>query len=85
MRVAFVTQWFPPEPGTLVAAAIAEGLAARGHDVHVLTGFPNYPNGRLHAGYRLRPYRRDRYSTRITIHRAPLYPSHNAWAGVWPP
>jgi acetyltransferase-like isoleucine patch superfamily enzyme len=23
MRIAFITQWFPPEPGTFVAAAVA--------------------------------------------------------------
>jgi colanic acid biosynthesis glycosyl transferase WcaI len=77
MRIAFVTQWFPPEPGTVVAAAIADGLAARGHRVDVLTGFPNYPTGRLHEGYPLQRYRRDERSDRVTVHRAPLYPSHD--------
>lgn len=80
MRIAFVTQWFPPEPGTVVAAAIADGLAERGHEVHVLTGFPNYPDGKLHTGYRLRPYRRDIRSDRVTVHRAALFPSHDASA-----
>ena len=80
MRIAFVTQWFPPEPGTFVAAAIADGLAERGHEVHVLTGFPNYPTGRLQAGYRLKPYRREIRSDNVTVHRAPLFPSHNASA-----
>jgi len=80
MRIAFVTQWFPPEQGTFVAAAIADGLAARGHEVHVLTGFPNYPTGRLQVGYPLRPYRREIRSDNVTIHRAPLFPSHNTSA-----
>jgi glycosyltransferase involved in cell wall biosynthesis len=76
VRIGFVTQWFPPEPGTVVASAVADGLAARGHEVHVLTGFPNYPTGRLQDGYPLRPYRRDQRGT-VTVHRAPLYPSHD--------
>ena len=80
MRIAFVSQWFPPEPGTFVASAIADGLAERGHQVDVLTGFPNYPSGRLQDGYPLRPYRRDRRSERVTVHRAPLYPSHDSHA-----
>jgi len=80
MRIAFTTQWFPPEPGTFVAAAIADGLAERGHEVHVLTGFPNYPTGRLQAGYPLKPYRREIRSDNVTVHRAPLFPSHNASA-----
>ena len=41
------------------------GLRARvgtrlGHEVQVLTGFPNYPGGRLYPGYRIRPFRRER-------------------------
>lgn len=77
MRVAVVTQWFPPEPGTLAAAAIVDGLAGRGHQVDVVTGFPNYPTGTLIDGYTLKPYLRERRSTNVTVHRAPLYPSHN--------
>lgn len=78
MRIAFVTQWFPPERGTLVSAAIADGLAGRGHEVDVLTGFPNYPTGRLHPDFPLRPYRRDHPGPGVVVHRAPLYPSHDA-------
>ncbi len=78
MRIGFVTQWFPPEPGILVASAIADGLAERGHCVDVLTGFPNYPTGKFHADYPVKRYRRDQRSERVTIHRAPLYPSHDA-------
>lgn len=80
MRIAFVTQWFPPEPGTHLAESIATGLAERNHDVHVLTGFPNYPTGRLAPGYKLRPYLRETHSERVTVHRAPLYPSHDSSA-----
>lgn len=79
MRIAYVTQWFPPEPGWL-PATIADGLAERGHEVHVLTGFPNYPTGKLQAGYPLRPYRREIRSDNVTVHRAPLFPSHNTSA-----
>ncbi len=79
MRIAFVTQWFPPEPAG-VPAAIATGLASRGHQVDVLTGFPNYPSGHLADGYRVRAYQRERYSAQVTVHRAPLYPSHDTSA-----
>jgi glycosyltransferase involved in cell wall biosynthesis len=43
----------------------------------VLTGFPNYPSGKLHDGYRIVPYLREAVSSQIAIHRAPLYPSHD--------
>lgn len=78
MRIAFVTQWFPPERGTLVSAAIADGLAGRGHDVDVVTGFPNYPTGKIHPDYPMRSYRLDHPAERVAVHRGPLYPSHNA-------
>ena len=80
MRIGFVTQWFPPEAGTHLAESIATGLSGRGHDVDVLTGFPNYPTGRLAPGYRMRPYLREVHSERVTVHRAPLYPSHDSSA-----
>lgn len=78
MRIGFVTQYFPPEGGSLIAAGIADGLAARGHTVDVLTGFPNYPSGVLHPDYPLERYRRDERSERVTVHRAPLYASHDS-------
>lgn len=77
MRVNFVTQWYPPEPaGPAYAPAI--GLTQRGHEVNVLTGFPNYPTGRIYDGYSLKPYSRERGTDGITVHRVPIYPSHDA-------
>ncbi|PKH37929.1 Glycosyltransferase involved in cell wall bisynthesis [Nocardioides alpinus] len=80
MRIGFVTQWFPPETGTVVPSAIAEGLRGAGHDVEVLTGFPNYPTGRVMDGYRVRPYQRETTPSGITVHRAPLWPNHDSRA-----
>ncbi|MDO5711730.1 MAG: glycosyltransferase family 4 protein, partial [Micrococcales bacterium] len=79
MRIGFVTQWFPPEPAG-IAAGIADGLASRGHVVEVVTGFPNYPSGHLAQGYRIRPYVREQRSEQVTVHRAPLVPSHDSSA-----
>ncbi len=54
MRVIFLTQYFPPEVGApqnrIHATAVA--LKAKGADVTVLTAMPNYPEMRVHAGYR---------------------------------
>ena len=75
MRANFVTRWCPPEPaGRAYASAI--GLTQRGHEVNVLTGFPNYPTGRLYDGYSLKPYSRERGTDGTTVHRVPMYPSH---------
>lgn len=74
-RVLYLSQWFPPENGT-VGLQVAQALRARGYDVEVLTGFPNYPTGRLAEGYRLAPYRRE-VMDGVMVHRVYLYPSHD--------
>lgn len=76
MKVGFVTQWYPPEIGTGVPRAIAQGLSYLGDEVHVLTGFPNYPYGKTYTGYSMAPYLQER-DEEVTVHRAPLYPDHS--------
>lgn len=84
MRLGLLTQWFDPEPGpAALPAVLARGLARRGHDVTVLTGFPNYPQGHLTHGYSMAGLspRRPRLveeSDGVTVVRVPLYPSHDA-------
>lgn len=53
MQVVIHTQYYPPEIGAPQArlSTLARGLAKRGHQVTVLTGMPNYPQGRVHDGY----------------------------------
>lgn len=77
MRIAFVTQWYDPEVGSAaIPGAIVRALISRGHQVEVITGFPNYPTGRIYAGYRVRPYQRE-VIRGVTVHRVPLYASHD--------
>jgi len=49
MRLLVVTQYFHPE--NFRVNDLVEGLVARGHEVTVLTGLPNYPAGRWFEGY----------------------------------
>jgi colanic acid biosynthesis glycosyl transferase WcaI len=74
MHILFVTQWYYPEPGT-VTKELAETLHAHGHRVTVLTGFPNYPTGKLHPDYPLRLFRRETIGG-VSVVRVPLYPDH---------
>lgn len=53
-----------------------KALIALGHEVEVLTGFPNYPSGKVYPGYRLKPYRRDTIDG-VVVHRVALYPAHD--------
>lgn len=75
LRTLFVTQWFDPEPGAARGLPLARWLRSRGHDVRVLTGFPNYPGGRIYPGYRMR-WRQWEQMDGIPVLRVPLYPSH---------
>ena len=58
MRLLIVSQYFWPENFRI--NEIAQDLAARGHDVTVLTGKPNYPSGEIFADYRYRSAEIDR-------------------------
>lgn len=75
MRILFLSQWFEPEPA-FKGLDFARALVARGHDVEVLTGFPNYPGGRLYPGYRVR-LRQQEVMDGIPVTRVALYPSHD--------
>lgn len=53
MRIGILTQYYPPEMGAPPArlSNLAGHLIGRGHEVHVLTAMPNYPQGRIYPGY----------------------------------
>lgn len=78
MKILFLSQWFDPEP-TPKGLVFAKALQAAGHDVSVLTGFPNYPGGRLYPGYKLK-WRKKEIIDEIKILRVWLYPNHNSSA-----
>lgn len=76
MRIAIITQYYPPEPAGRIPRAFARHLAERGHDVIVLTGTPNYPTGKRHAGYpRLTPLHRVGDRGEVIL-RLPIYAYH---------
>lgn len=75
MRILILTQWFDPEP-SLKGLTFAKRLAERGSMVEILTGFPNYPGGKLYPGYRVRPWRIE-WMDGFRVCRVPLYPSHD--------
>lgn len=80
MKIGLLTQWYAPEPGPAsLPTGLAEGLAERGHDVRVLTGFPNYPHGQIAAGYQ-QQRRLDETISGVRVRRVALYPSHDGSA-----
>lgn len=75
-RLIFVSQWYDPEPNVR-GAAFARRLGELGFDVEVVTGFPNYPGGKVYGGYRIRPILKEMRDG-VAITRLALYPSHDA-------
>jgi len=62
MRITFLTHYFHPE-GNAPARRVTEltrRWVAAGHDVTVVTGVPNVPDGVVYEGYRNRPLQRER-------------------------
>lgn len=56
MKILYVSQYFPPEMGAPAArvSELARHWTRAGHEVTVLTGFPNHPNGVVTPEYRSR-------------------------------
>jgi glycosyltransferase involved in cell wall biosynthesis len=75
MRILLLTQWFQPEPA-FKGLPFAKALADKGHEVEVLTGFPNYPGGKVYPNYRVRLWQREIIDG-IKVNRVALYPSHD--------
>ncbi|WP_018826868.1 glycosyltransferase family 4 protein [Salinispora pacifica] len=71
MRIGILAYHFPPEPA-FIPGSLAEELARRGHEVRVLTGFPDYPGGHTYPGWRQR-WRHETRSERLTVRRVPRY------------
>ena len=74
-RVLLLTQWFDPEP-TFKGLVFARELVRQGFEVEVLTGFPNYPGGKVYPGYRIHWLQREVIDG-VQITRVPLYPNHD--------
>jgi colanic acid biosynthesis glycosyl transferase WcaI len=73
LRVLLLSQYYEPEP--FKGDVLGGELVRRGHRVSAVTGFPNYPLGRIYDGYRQRPWAwEDREGVRVL--RLPLYPDH---------
>ena len=77
-RVLLLTQWFDPEP-TFKGLVFARELVSQGFEVEVVTGFPNYPGGKLYPGYKLKLLKREVIDG-VYVTRVPLYPSHDQGA-----
>lgn len=74
MNILIVSQYFWPENFRINDLAI--DLKRRGHNVTVLTGKPNYPQGKIYSGYSIWSHNKDFYNE-IEIIRVPIIPRGN--------
>lgn len=75
MKILVVCQYFAPEPFRV--STLCESMQALGHEVRVLTGMPNYPEGRLYPGYGLTGPWHETNQSGTEIFRVPLVPRGN--------
>lgn len=75
MRILTLSQWYDPEPNHK-GHLLANELISRGHHVTAITGFPNYPAGKVYPGYRIRWWQWEQRDS-VRVLRLPLYPDHS--------
>lgn len=75
MRILMLTQYFPPEKGAAQVRLkeMAKGLQQQGHDVTVVTAFPNHPTGVIPPEYKGRFLMRDEVDG-LPLWRTWIYP-----------
>src|SRR5258708_7221859 len=78
MRILYLSQYFPPEMGAPAARVheLSREWARLGHDVTVLTGFPQHPTGVVPEEYRGQLLRKETVDG-IRVVRAPSYATPN--------
>lgn len=78
MRILIVSQYFWPE--NFRVNDLTEELSRRGHDVTVLTGQPNYPEGDIFPAYRADPTAFSRFGN-VPVVRVPVIPRRQS--SIW--
>ena len=82
MKILFMAQCYAPEnvSGAVMVTELAADLAKRGHRVTVVTGAPNYPQGRVFKGYRNGLYKVEMLDgVRVIRTWSYISPSKNTW------
>ena len=78
MKIVYVSHYFSPEIGAPSARIYEMALAwiRAGHQVEVVTGFPNHPQGEIYPGYHRQRYAQEMMDG-IRVHRVWTYITPN--------
>jgi len=73
LRILLLSQYYPPESGSaaMKMSELADGLVSKGHPVTVVTGFPNYPKGKIFENYH-RSFLKTEKINGVKVIRVPL-------------
>jgi len=71
MKILVICQYYFPEPFRV--NDICEEMVKRGHEVTVVTGEPNYPEGQIYKGYENHAHS-DEVIRGVHVHRCPIIP-----------
>lgn len=73
-KILVICQYYKPEPFRI--SDICEEMVRRGHEVQVVTGYPNYPEGILYEGYG-KDKHIDEVINGVKVHRCYTVPRQN--------
>jgi glycosyltransferase involved in cell wall biosynthesis len=78
MKIVYVSHYFSPEIGAPSARIyeMAQAWIRAGHQVEVITGFPNHPQGEIYPGYQRQRYAQEKLDG-ILVHRVWTYITPN--------
>lgn len=76
MKIAIVSQYFPPDKPGRIADELSQELTRRGHSVRVVTAFPHYDTGKIAPGFRQR-WRHVESRGEVKVRRVPIIASHS--------
>ncbi len=76
MKILLYTQYFPPESvgPAIWINELVQDLAGRGHELKVLTTFPNHPEGEIFDGYQGKIFQR-KEENGIEVFRSWIFPT----------
>ena len=74
MRILVITQYFWPENFRI--NDLCSELSERNHEITVLTGYPNYPEGKILSEFKNNKHKYSKLN-KIKIYRVPLFPRGN--------
>lgn len=80
MKITIVSSVYPPEPivSAYTSEMIVQALVEKGYQVHVITGYPNRPKGRIFDGYKRKFFETKKASESLKMTRCFSFFSRNS-------